>query len=199
LQGWSTSRLLTLRAAFKQITFVAKNLWLKTSPTFYSLSGFPKVPEHYKPGPSFRYTFEEFGCGECKAGRGGKDQKRAEGLFETDVVIVGSGCGGAVCAKNLAEAGRKVLVVEKGYHFSPSQLPMSEKDGGIHLYVDGGVVTSDDASMSVLFSTSLDIIFTTNTAQYRYSRVQLGWRRNNKLVRKPATPILRPRRMVPRS
>lgn len=64
-------------------------------------------------------------------------------------MIVGSGCGGAVCAKNLAEAGHRVMVVDRSYYFSPSQLPMSERDGGVHLYVDGGVVTSDDASMFV--------------------------------------------------
>jgi len=38
--------------------------------------------------------------------------------LKTDVLIVGSGCGGAVSAKVCAEAGLKVLVVEKGtwYH-----------------------------------------------------------------------------------
>lgn len=69
-------------------------------------------------------------------------------------MIVGSGCGGGVCAKNLAEAGHRVMVLDKGYYFSPSQLPMSEKDGGIHLYVDGGVVTSDDASITVIAGSS---------------------------------------------
>jgi hypothetical protein len=37
--------------------------------------------------------------------------------LETDVVIVGSGCGGAVAAKILAEAGLRVIVVEKGTWF----------------------------------------------------------------------------------
>lgn len=34
--------------------------------------------------------------------------------LECDVVIVGSGCGGAVVAKRLAEEGFEVIVVEKG-------------------------------------------------------------------------------------
>lgn len=55
-------------------------------------------------------------------------------VVETDVVIVGSGCGGGVCAKNLAEAGYKVLVVDKSYYFPPESLPMSEREGGVHLY-----------------------------------------------------------------
>jgi hypothetical protein len=135
------------QGAYKSVTLVAKSLWIKTSPSFYALSGFPKVPDHYKPGPHFEYKFEQFGTGVFENGKAGK-QGDAE-VIETDIVIVGSGCGGAVCAKNLAEAGHKVLVVDRSYYFSPSQLPMSEKDAGIHLYVDGGIVTSDDGSMYV--------------------------------------------------
>lgn len=135
-----------MQAAYKQVTFVAKNLWIKSSKTFYGITGFPKVPEHYVPGVQFEYRFEQFGSSNAGA-EAGIDGGEREVEIETDIVIVGSGCGGAVAAKNLAEAGHKVLVLDKSYYFSPSQLPMSEKDGGIHLFVDGGVVSSDDASM----------------------------------------------------
>lgn len=38
--------------------------------------------------------------------------------LETDVLVIGSGAGGAVTAKILAEAGRDVLVVEEGGYFT---------------------------------------------------------------------------------
>lgn len=71
-------------------------------------------------------------------------------VIETDVVIVGSGCGGAVAAKTLAESGLKVLVVDKGYYWSPLRLPMSESEGAAHLFHNGGMSQSDDASVSVV-------------------------------------------------
>lgn len=93
---------------------------------------------HYEPGPHYEYEFLQFPGGSEPA------------IVETDVVIVGSGCGGGVCAKNLAEAGNRVLVADKAYYYPPSALPMSEEEGGIHLYDSGGAAITDDSSMSVV-------------------------------------------------
>ena len=114
------------------------SVWTKTSPTINSILGFPRTPVHGKPGKGFDYKFLQLPPGAQPE------------ILEMDVVIVGSGCGGAVCAKNLAEAGHKVMVVEKAYHWGPEHLPMSQKDGSIHLFANGGVDSSDDNSMIII-------------------------------------------------
>ncbi len=45
-----------------------------------------------------------------------------------DVIVVGSGFGGAVVACRLAEAGRKVLVLERGRRWSPETFPRAPDD-----------------------------------------------------------------------
>jgi choline dehydrogenase-like flavoprotein len=42
--------------------------------------------------------------------------------LSADIIIVGSGIGGATMAKELAGSGRKILVVEKGHTYSPEQI-----------------------------------------------------------------------------
>jgi len=44
--------------------------------------------------------------------------------LETDVVVVGSGPGGAVVAKEVAEAGRRVVLIEEGPPFTPSDFEL---------------------------------------------------------------------------
>ena len=138
LQSWSVSYLPPLRTAFKLFGLLTKQVWLKTSPSFAKMIGKPGVPVHGTQGEGFNYEFIQFPPGETSE------------TIETDVLIVGSGCGGGVCAKNLAEAGYRVLVVEKAYHFPPQHLPMSELDGPIHLFENGGGEFSDDSSIAVL-------------------------------------------------
>lgn len=120
------------------MTQLGKMAWIRTSPQFQRVSGFPKHPDHYKPGEHYKYEFLQFAAG------------TAPEIIETDVVIVGSGCGGSVCAKNLAEAGNRVVVLDKGYYFKPEQLPMSEIEGAAHLFENGGFDVMDDNSASLV-------------------------------------------------
>lgn len=138
IERWRLSYLPPLNAIFKQMTSIAKSVWLKTSPTFPRIAGFPSIPEQYKQTQSFEYEFLQFPQGSNPA------------IIETDIVIVGSGCGGAVCAKNLAEAGHRVLVVDKAYHYPAQQLPMKEDAGWLHLFENGGVDATDDGSLTLV-------------------------------------------------
>jgi cholesterol oxidase len=45
-----------------------------------------------------------------------------------DAVIVGSGFGGSICALRLAEAGKSVLVLERGKRYLPGQFPRDVRD-----------------------------------------------------------------------
>ncbi|RDL40582.1 Long chain fatty alcohol oxidase-like protein [Venustampulla echinocandica] len=137
LDSWRLSYMPFLNVIYKSMTSIGKSLWLRTSPTYRQLCGIPRAPDQYKPGPSFEFDFLQFGPGSEPE------------VIETDVVIVGSGCGGAVCAKNLAEAGNRVLVVDKSHHFGPEQFPLSEKVALNHVIEAGGVLVSDDGSVSV--------------------------------------------------
>lgn len=54
-----------------------------------------------------------------------------------DVVIVGSGAGGGVMAAELSKAGKRVLVIEKGHHYTQSELTLVQADGLQKLYENG--------------------------------------------------------------
>ncbi len=56
-----------------------------------------------------------------------------------DVVIVGSGAGGAVIAHRLAERGREVVVLERGRHVDPSDFTEDERVQFSNLYADGAL------------------------------------------------------------
>lgn len=50
----------------------------------------------------------------------------SEDAAVVDAIVIGSGFGGAVAAARLAQAGRSVLVLERGRRFSPADFPRTE-------------------------------------------------------------------------
>ena len=66
---------------------------------------------------------------------------------EADVCVIGSGGGGAVAAAELAAAGRSVVVLEQGHHWTArdftqredQMLPRLFEEAGMRQTVDGGV------------------------------------------------------------
>jgi choline dehydrogenase-like flavoprotein len=76
------------------------------------------------------------------AGSLGETGPRGEGE-ECDVVIVGSGAGGAVAAATLSEAGLDVLVLEAGDHFNRDSYPADRLEAIQTLYRDAGLTIAD--------------------------------------------------------
>ncbi|MEO8208413.1 MAG: GMC family oxidoreductase N-terminal domain-containing protein, partial [Chloroflexota bacterium] len=70
--------------------------------------------------------------------------------LEADVIVVGSGAGGGVMAAELAAAGRSVVVLEAGPAVDESTMPRTELDAFSRLYLNHGLLSTWDASISML-------------------------------------------------
>ncbi|MDH4045851.1 MAG: FAD-dependent oxidoreductase, partial [Gemmatimonadota bacterium] len=75
--------------------------------------------------------------------------------LECDVVIVGSGAGGGVVAGLLAQAGRDVVVLDRGGN--PSSRDMTQVEGDMFnaLFLDRGMIMTDSGSMPILAGSCL--------------------------------------------
>ena len=69
--------------------------------------------------------------------------------LEADVCVVGSGAGGAVIASELAEAGFKVVLLEKGAHHTRRDFNQQESAMMPKLFEGGGARTTRDGGMIV--------------------------------------------------
>jgi choline dehydrogenase-like flavoprotein len=76
------------------------------------------------------------------AGSLGETTPRGDGE-ECDVVIVGSGAGGAAAATTLAEAGLDVVVLEAGDHYDRDSYPSDPLVAIASLYRDGGLTIAE--------------------------------------------------------
>jgi choline dehydrogenase-like flavoprotein len=75
--------------------------------------------------------------------------------LDADAVIVGSGSGGGVIAAGLAGAGRSVVVLEAGPFTDEASMPRAELDGFDRLYLDHGLTTTWDGSVTMLAGTGV--------------------------------------------
>jgi choline dehydrogenase-like flavoprotein len=76
------------------------------------------------------------------AGTLGETEPSGEGE-ECDVVIVGSGAGGAVAAAELAAAELDVIVLEAGEHYNRDNYPDDHLEAIAELYRDGGLTIAE--------------------------------------------------------
>ena len=138
LNSWQKSYIPAIRGLHRSLVALTAKSYVSLSPTLPKVLGMPRVPIHGAPAEGFDYSFLQFPPGETTE------------TVETDIVIVGSGCGAGVAAKNLSEAGHKVIVVEKSYHYPASHFPMEHKEGSVNMFAGGGVELTDDGSMGIL-------------------------------------------------
>jgi len=68
---------------------------------------------------------------------------------ETDVIVIGSGAGGAVAAAAVADEGHEALIIEAGSHYPSSRLTHEEARMTARLFKDGGLQTTADRDIIV--------------------------------------------------
>ncbi len=69
---------------------------------------------------------------------------------QAQVVVVGTGPGGATVASRLAEAGRDVVMIEQGSYVPAREFSQKEGEMMRKLYHEAGMRTTDDGSMAML-------------------------------------------------
>ena len=67
-----------------------------------------------------------------------------------DVLVIGSGAGGGSVARDLAQAGKRVMVIESGALYDERTFPTRERDAYERLYLDSGFTATDDAHIVIL-------------------------------------------------
>ena len=81
--------------------------------------------------------------------RPGQRKKKTEQKEVTDVCVIGSGAGGAVVAKELAEAGLSVIILEAGEHHDSSTFGTYEPEMLRRLFWDSGLRTTRDGAILI--------------------------------------------------
>lgn len=115
--------------------------------------------------------------------REGKDLT-ADVRESCDVVIVGSGAGGAVLAARLAEAGLDVVVLEAGGLYTSADFDLDEAKAYSSMYQECGTQSTDDLSITLLQGRSVGGSTTINwTTCYRTpERILSHWRATHGLT-----------------
>eukprot|EP00249_Psilotum_nudum_P005697 c19131_g1_i1 orf=569-2665(+) len=100
-----------------------------------------------------------------------------------DCVILGSGSGGSVVAGILAQAGYKVIILEKGFYFARGDLSLLEQPSMYTMYEERGCLVSKDSSTILLSGSTVGGGSTVNwSASFRTPpHVRKEWATTHKL------------------
>lgn len=124
----------------------------KTNPVWKAISYPGPIPEKSRPTsdefwrPSFVNMDEEI--------RVPLKNGRFRVNLDCDVVVVGSGAGGAVVAAELAKSGLDVIIVDKAIYTHPSDYSLGELDSIQNLFEQKGTLQTEDGSMRILAGTA---------------------------------------------
>ncbi|KAI0469723.1 long-chain fatty alcohol dehydrogenase [Xylariaceae sp. FL0804] len=137
-RSWQNSWFFLWPMLAKTFVTVGKACWVLSEPQLKTLNGYPgdSPTSPVEPGKTVDFNFMQF------------DASTEDAIVETDILIIGSGCGGGVCAKVLAEAGHSVLVVDKGYYWRPDELPLDASELK-YLMEGAGNLSSVDGSTAI--------------------------------------------------
>ena len=75
--------------------------------------------------------------------------------LDADAIVIGSGAGGGVAAAELAQAGKSVIVLEKGGYNNEANFTLQEAQATPELYLNRGLLTSKDLGIVVLAGSTL--------------------------------------------
>jgi choline dehydrogenase-like flavoprotein len=152
LLSWGASRLPLRRAAFQSLRKLMSFLAYADPGTATEPN--PLLGEiDYRPDrPPVTTDLAKIRPLRFEAERGTRDEPI---ILEADAVVVGSGAGGGVVAAELAEAGRSVVVVEAGPFVDESTMPNDELDAFARLYLNLGLLTTWDGSVTMLAGTGV--------------------------------------------
>ncbi|MDP9109767.1 MAG: GMC family oxidoreductase [Pseudomonadota bacterium] len=105
---------------------------------------------------------------------------QSDRIVEVDVVIVGSGAGGAVTAETLTLAGLKVLLIEEGALKSSRDFKMREADAYPTLYQESAARKTSDKAINILQGRTVGGSTTVNwTSSFRTPPATLAyWRQH---------------------
>ena len=143
LRGYSRSRLTLRRAGFqalKRLVHVAHYCWpVGRRHPAWEATGYPgplpDPPAAVEPLPALAIERDT--------------------VLDCDVVVAGSGAGGGVVAGLLAEAGLRVVVLEKGGNPSSRDFTQVEGDMLSRYYLDSGLMLTQNGSLPILAGSCL--------------------------------------------
>jgi choline dehydrogenase-like flavoprotein len=97
--------------------------------------------------------------------------------LKADVVVIGSGAGGAVAAAELAKNGWNVVLIEEGSYFTPAQFTGDEFMAQARLYRDAGFIVTEEQTLSIVQGRTLGGSTTVNwqTSLYPPDYVTKEW------------------------